>query len=144
MKVQARVARHMRAIVLVGWAVAMGACSSWVGGNAAGRMSESGAAGWPGAGERTPDPAMIAAGRDLARRECSSCHAIDRTSASPRKGAPPLRDVLSVYESDNLAYRFIEGMRVGHDEMPVFDFDVRGADALIAYIGTISGPSGLE
>jgi hypothetical protein len=27
---------------------------------------------------------------------------------------------------------------VGHDNMPRFDFDVRAADALLAYIGSIS------
>jgi hypothetical protein len=28
-------------------------------------------------------------------------------------------------------------MRVGHNEMPLFNFDVRGADALIAYLRSI-------
>jgi hypothetical protein len=29
-------------------------------------------------------------------------------------------------------------MRIGHDEMPLFDFNVRAADALIAYIKSIT------
>jgi mono/diheme cytochrome c family protein len=103
--------------------------------------SETAATGWPGDRTGRVDPADIAQGRRIAQRACASCHAVDRTSASPIPGAPPLREVLALYEADNLAYRFIEGMRVGHDDMPLFDMDVRTADMLIAYIGTISGPS---
>jgi mono/diheme cytochrome c family protein len=103
-------------------------------------QSETAAVGWAGDVLGRPDPAMIAQGRQIAVRNCSSCHAIDRRSTSPKPGVPPLRDVLALYEADNLAYRLIEGMRVGHDDMPLFDLDVRTADALIAYIGTISGP----
>lgn len=103
--------------------------------------SETAAKGWPGNKTGRPDPEDVVGGREIAERECAACHAIDRTSASPKAGAPPLRDVLGLYEADNLAYRFIEGMRVGHDDMPLFDFDVRTADTLIAYIGTISGSS---
>jgi mono/diheme cytochrome c family protein len=103
--------------------------------------SETAAVGWPGDKTYPLDPADIVRGREIAERECAACHAIDRTSASPKAGVPPLRDVLGLYDADNLAYRFIEGMRVGHDDMPLFDFDVRAADTLIVYISTISGPS---
>jgi mono/diheme cytochrome c family protein len=119
-------------------AVALGSCATSA---ADGVQSETAAAGWKGDRPGPPDQAEVDQGRRIAERTCASCHAIDRKSASPRPGAPPLRDVLALYEADNLAYRFIEGMRVGHDDMPLFDFDVRTADALIAYIGTISGPS---
>lgn len=94
--------------------------------------------GWAGA-PLDASPEQIAAGRQIAERECAQCHAIDQTSQSPNEAAPPLRDVLAINDADNLAYRFIEAMRVGHDEMPLFDFDVRSADALIAYIASISG-----
>lgn len=103
--------------------------------------SESEATGWPGVNLDGKDPLQVAAGRDVAEKQCASCHAIDRTSASPNRNAPPLRDVLAVNDPDRLAYRFIDAMRVGHDEMPLFDFDVRSADALIAFIQSISGPS---
>lgn len=118
-------------------AAALGACASSPADTTA--QSETTIAGWRGDGAGPPDPGEVAQGRAIAERTCAACHAIDKTSASPRSGAPPLRNVLALYEADNLAYRFIEGMRVGHDDMPLFDFDVRAADALIAYIGTISG-----
>ncbi len=123
-------------------AAALGACAMGGSGAAGDRVeSETAAAGWKGDKTGRPNPADVERGRKIAERECASCHAIDRKSASPKEGAPPLRDVLGLYEADNLAYRFIEGMRVGHDDMPLFDFDVRTADTLIAYIGAISGPS---
>ncbi len=98
---------------------------------------EAEANGWPGV-TLNADEGQIAAGREIAERECAQCHAIGRTGRSPNPEAPPLRNVLAVNDADRLAYRFIEAMRVGHDEMPLFDFDVQAADALIAYIVTIS------
>lgn len=120
----------------LGLGVALGACAT----PAADVQSETAAVGWKGDSLRS-EPTEVEQGRAIAERNCASCHAIDRKSASPRPGAPPLRDVLALYEADNLAYRFIEGMRVGHDDMPHFDFDVRAANSLIAYIGTISAAS---
>jgi len=99
--------------------------------------SESERSGWAG----TPadlDMSQVAAGRIIAQRECASCHAIDATSVSKDLSAPPLREVLGVMDPDFLAYRLIDAMRVGHDDMPLFDFDVQSADALVAYIRSIS------
>ena len=101
--------------------------------------SESEATGWKGVDLDSQDPLQIATGREIAEQQCVSCHAIDRHSPSPNRDAPPLRDVLTVNDPDRLAYRFIDALRVGHDEMPLFDFDVRSADALIAYLQSISG-----
>ena len=98
---------------------------------------EAEAAGWPGVAESSSE--LVAAGRGIAETQCAACHAIEARGASPLPGAPPLRDVLARYEDEEgLAYRFINGMKVGHDEMPKFDFDVRSADALIAYLRSIS------
>lgn len=108
----------------------LGACA---GTQAAG---EAEASGWKGIAPS--DPALVSAGEKIAQNQCASCHAIGSNTKSPLAGAPPLRDVLASYEDDEiLAYRFIEGMRVGHNEMPLFNFDVRAADALIAYLGSI-------
>lgn len=98
---------------------------------------ETEAKGWAGS-PLTADPEQVAAGRRIAEQQCAQCHSVDRTSKSANATAPPLREVLAVNDADNLAYRFIEAMRVGHDEMPLFDFDVRSADALVAYIASIS------
>lgn len=100
-------------------------------------VAEVEAAGWRGAGMRHSRPGEVEAGRRIALSNCSSCHAVDNYSSSPNAGAPPLRDVFALNDPDLLAYRLIDGIRMGHDSMPLFDFDIGSADALIAYIGTL-------
>ncbi len=85
----------------------------------------------------TAEADLVATGRGLAVRECSSCHAIDQEMKSPRAEAPAMRTLLSRYDPDMLAEDLIEGVRVGHDDMPFFDFNVMAADALVAYLKSI-------
>lgn len=85
----------------------------------------------------TMEADLVATGRGLAVRECSSCHAIDQEMKSPRAEAPAMRTLLSRYDPDMLAEDLIEGVRVGHDDMPFFDFNVMAADALVAYLKSI-------
>jgi mono/diheme cytochrome c family protein len=82
------------------------------------------------------DP-LVADGRAIAERECAGCHALDQSATSPRAGAPPMREMLARYQADALANDLITGIRVGHQDMPEFDFDVRTADALIAYLQSL-------
>lgn len=48
-----------------------------------------------------------------------------------------MRDVLFLNDAEWVGYRLIDVVRMGHDNMPLFDFDVRSADQLIAYIKSI-------
>lgn len=92
----------------------------------------------PGAGggidPAGPDEALVISGRQVALGQCASCHAIDLDTTSPNPEAPPFRGLLARYDPDMLANHLIEGVRVGHDGMPVLDLDVRSADALVAYM----------
>jgi mono/diheme cytochrome c family protein len=81
--------------------------------------------------------AQIADGRAIAQRECATCHALDRSAVSPRADAPPMRDLLARYDKDVLANDLIEGIKLGHQDMPQFDFNVIAADALVAYLRSI-------
>ena len=102
-------------------------------------QGEAEASGWPGVSQAGVDPVLITEGRKVAQGRCASCHAIDRISASPLVGAPPLREILAIYEDEEaLAVRFIDGMRVGHNEMPLIDLSVKEADQLILYIRSIT------
>lgn len=104
--------------------------------------SEAEREGWSGVWRAQYDPQLVAVGKQIAERECSSCHAVDRTSKSPVAGAPPLRQILGLVEDEEaLEIRFIDGMRVGDDPMPVFDFNIIAADALFAYLETIAAPN---
>lgn len=83
------------------------------------------------------DPAQISAGRDVAVLRCSQCHALDGISHSPNPSAPPMAKLLERYDADMLASDLIDGIRVGHDEMPDFDLQVIEADALVAYLKSL-------
>src|SRR5882672_11288935 len=84
--------------------------------------------------ESANDPGLISSGRQVVMSQCASCHAVDQNSKSPNPDAPPMNTVLSRYDPEMLADDLIEGIRVGHNEMPHFDFNVIAADALIAYL----------
>lgn len=97
----------------------------------------------PSGGARTLSPeaereALADDGRRVALAQCSSCHAIDEYQLSPRREAPPMSSLLARYDPEMLSDDLIAGIRVGHDSMPHFDFDIRETDALIAYLKSIS------
>ncbi len=77
---------------------------------------------------------LVSSGHEVAATHCANCHAIDAGRESPLREAPSFHGILARYASDRLADDLIEGVRVGHDQMPVFDLDVQSADALIAYL----------
>jgi mono/diheme cytochrome c family protein len=84
----------------------------------------------------SPQGPLTADGRDIAMSECSSCHAVLETGASPNPDAPPFRTVLSRYNADVLEEELIAGIRVTHP-MPEFQLNPQGVDALIAYLRSI-------
>lgn len=90
--------------------------------------------------ERSPLQAgLILDGRDIAEAQCAACHAVGPYGDSPNQAAPPLRRVLSRYDANALEQELIEGIQVVHP-MPEFQFNPRGADALIAYLRSIQEP----
>jgi mono/diheme cytochrome c family protein len=101
------------------------------------------AGGCAGPGERPSwqdealDPALVSTGRDVAVLRCSQCHALDSISQSPNPSAPPMARLLERYDAGILASDLIDGIRVGHDEMPEFDLQVIEADALVAYLKSL-------
>jgi mono/diheme cytochrome c family protein len=80
---------------------------------------------------------LTADGKAIAEAECGSCHATGRDDASPRPDAPPFRYVLAHYPSEPLADAFVEGLKVGHPDMPQFQMNPQGVDALLAYLQSI-------
>jgi len=82
----------------------------------------------------------IAAGRALASANCSPCHAIGKTGASPNPKSPPLRTLAARYRLQDLEEAFAEGIVVGHEgqEMPEFVLEPTEIDALLAYIGSLN------
>jgi cytochrome c len=84
---------------------------------------------------------VIERGADIAAKQCSRCHAIGRTGASPMSLAPPFRDLSKRYPIGNLAEAFAEGIVTGHPAMPRFTFEPREINALLAFIDSLSPAS---
>ena len=76
-------------------------------------------------------------GQTFIRANCSTCHAIDKMSASPLKIAPPFRELHRRYPVENLEEALVEGIRTGHVNMPEFRLDAGQASDVIAYLKSL-------
>jgi mono/diheme cytochrome c family protein len=83
-------------------------------------------------------PALAAAqdaaqGHEIARRWCSACHVVDRTStAAPADGLPTFPALAA--RADLSADRLRAAINPQHSRMPDFALSKRQQDDLIAYI----------
>lgn len=83
------------------------------------------------------ETAYIEEGRAIAESQCSACHALGWSGAGGHPDAKPLGQILSGYDPEALATDLIEGVRIGHPDMPEFHLSPKGADRLIAYLETL-------
>jgi len=91
-------------------------------------------------GQPTSEEAtLVEDGRQIAVAQCAGCHAVGEYGESPNPAAPVFRSLLSRYRSDVLEDELISGIQVAH-EMPEFQFNPQGADALIEYLRSIQTP----
>ena len=79
----------------------------------------------------------IRRGERILARNCSRCHAIGRTGASPHRQAPPFRTLSQRYPIDSLSEALGEGLSTGHPDMPEFVFPPRDIGAILAYLQSI-------
>lgn len=80
------------------------------------------------------EEALVEDGRAIAQAQCASCHAIGLRDHGPRADAPPLREISQRYQFPVLEEELINGIHVGHQSMPTFQFSPSGTDALLAYL----------
>ena len=78
------------------------------------------------------------AGKALAKQLCARCHAIEQTGDSPFEPAPPFRMLPHKYELENLEEALAEGISVGHEAMPEFEFSPEQIDQFLAYLRTLN------
>lgn len=94
--------------------------------------------------ERTGDEAeqakLAEAGLKIVQEKCARCHAIGMDDKSPHEKAPPFRDVVTRYPSENLAEALSEGIVSGHPDMPVFVFEPAEIEGFIAYLDSLAPP----
>jgi cytochrome c len=78
-------------------------------------------------------------GRTLAVRHCAQCHAIGKTGANPRGGAPALRHLDQRVNLDTFASRLRQGLMSTHQDMPIVRFNREDSRAMVAYLRSIQG-----
>lgn len=78
-------------------------------------------------------------GRQIASSQCADCHGIDKEDPR-RTDAPALRYILADYDGDALAEDFRDGLKVGHPDMPQFQFGPKSTDLLLSYLISIQEP----
>jgi cytochrome c len=84
---------------------------------------------------QSQDP--IRHGRKLAKEFCARCHSIDKRRPSPRREAPPLRNLGRTIDLDQFARVLSAGLSGEHPDMPQFKFHFDDARDLRAYLRTI-------
>ena len=86
------------------------------------------------------DPKVVELGHDIAVARWARCHAVEANDPSPHR-TPPLRELHVDYPLAMLSEALKTGVVGGHDEMPMFDLGLKDAQALVAYIDSLS-PAG--
>ena len=77
------------------------------------------------------------AGRAIAERLCSRCHAVGPAGDSPLAAAPAFRTLGRHWPVDNLAEALAEGIVTGHKEMPQFELTPHQIDELLSWLRLI-------
>jgi mono/diheme cytochrome c family protein len=76
-------------------------------------------------------------GKAFARANCARCHAIDRSSQSPLRIAPPFRTLHQRYPIETLGEALAEGIYTGHADMPAFELKPDQIHDLLSYLKTL-------
>ena len=77
-------------------------------------------------------------GKALLDAQCSRCHAIGATGASPLEKAPAFRHLGRKYKLETLAEALAEGIVTGHPDMPQATFKPDEIDAILAWLTSIA------
>lgn len=86
----------------------------------------------------------ITSGRELAMARCSRCHAVGRTGDSPNPRSPRFRDLGPNFPFASLGEALMQGMIVGHPEMPIQHLTQTESGDLIAYMRTLQEPASVR
>jgi len=77
-------------------------------------------------------------GRAIAEQNCARCHNVIGQGVSPFQPAPPFRELASRWPLEYLEEALAEGISVGHEAMPEFQFSTDEIVDLLSYIQSIS------
>jgi mono/diheme cytochrome c family protein len=91
-------------------------------------------------GNRATADDLVPRGQAIVISTCGRCHAVGEDDASPHLAAPALRHLDQRLDMDALVDLLRQGLKSGHDDMPVFRFRHEEAHAIAAYIRSIHRP----
>lgn len=83
------------------------------------------------------DAAVLKRGEALLTKDCSRCHATERTGESRHPQAPLFRTLGKRYPIESLEEALGEGIISGHPDMPEFKFEGDDVGAIVAYLKSI-------
>lgn len=92
--------------------------------------------------EKNKSLAAVEAGKSIAEKYCSRCHAVEPDSASPHKSAPPFQTLSRKWPLSYLEESLAEGITVGHPDMPEFKFEPEQISDLLTYLHWLGRKSG--
>jgi mono/diheme cytochrome c family protein len=76
-------------------------------------------------------------GRAILARYCARCHAIDKSSQSTLRQAPPLRDIYRQYPLKRLEFELSEGIGSRHRDMPQIQFSTEQIEKIMEYLASL-------
>ncbi len=88
--------------------------------------------------------ASIKRGHELAQLLCMRCHAITGTLPGPEEKAPPFATLVEKLTIEGVADQLLEGLPLGHDPMPQWEFSEQQAEDLLLYIDYIGRKKQLQ
>jgi cytochrome c len=78
-------------------------------------------------------------GKAILENHCAHCHSIGALGESPLRKAPPLREIYLRFPIEQLSQGLAEGMGSRHREMPQIQFSTDEVDAILNYLGSVTG-----
>lgn len=97
----------------------------------------SAAPAWSQEGDQQEGDKWLAYGKALVETNCAVCHGVGATDESRHAEAPPFRVLMERYPVDALEETFVEGITVGHPDMPEFIATPDQIAAIIDYIASL-------
>jgi mono/diheme cytochrome c family protein len=82
------------------------------------------------------DAKLAARGKALLSEQCSKCHQVEASGASPLAIAPPFHELMKRYAPEDLEEALGEGLSSGHPAMPEFTFEPEEIAAIVTFLGT--------
>jgi len=84
------------------------------------------------------DTASIKRGHELAQLLCMRCHAITGPGPGPNEKSPPFTTLIPKLGLEGVADQLLEGLPMGHDPMPKWEFSEQQAEDLLLYLDYIA------